>query len=85
MANGLSWTRVEDKFQTYSGERHPNKMALDAAKAQMVAELEIEMMTDLYNRWVRFFSGWSLEFFFWAFFATAYKLLHNCKDHFHFY
>ena len=41
---------MEDKFQTYSGERHPNKMALDAAKAQMVAELEIEMMTDLYNR-----------------------------------
>lgn len=26
---------------------------MDPVKAQMVAELEIEMMTDLYNRWVR--------------------------------
>jgi len=25
---------------------------MDPVKAQMVAELEIEMMTDLYNRWV---------------------------------
>ena len=32
-----------------------------------------------------FKSCWSLRFFGGAFCATAFKLLHNCKDHFHLY